>query len=221
MWLMSQRNPCEMQQCCQCTFLKHFSITKHILAKKKFFIIAIFLKWRFLFYLVNQRMKKICFYCSRGFVCCLGKNLWSQIWWGTSKAFIWDQLHWSEMVLRCSRGKKWIKNGPKLDKKCSKTVTWSFIDTFWTYFWWILLRNNTSFHLRLITLICDHFDEFCKQKTDQKGLRSHQNQSKITQNWRFLTTYTPDMVIIWPHMACLPMFLSHITCINHILPYMG
>ena len=75
MWLMSQRNPCEMQQCCQCTFLKHFSITKHILAKKKFFIIAIFLKWRFLFYLVNQRMKKICFYCSRGFVCCLGKNL--------------------------------------------------------------------------------------------------------------------------------------------------
>ena len=61
MWLMSQRNPCEMQQCCQCTFLKHFSITKHILAKKKFFIVAIFLKWRFLFYLVNQRMKKFAF----------------------------------------------------------------------------------------------------------------------------------------------------------------
>ena len=61
MWLMSQPNPCEMQECCQCTFLKHFSITKHILAKKKFFIVAIFLKWRFLFYLVNQRMKKFAF----------------------------------------------------------------------------------------------------------------------------------------------------------------
>ena len=61
MWLMSQRNPCEMQKWCQCTFLKHFSITKHILAKKKFFIVAIFLKWHFLFYLVNQRMKKIAF----------------------------------------------------------------------------------------------------------------------------------------------------------------
>ena len=72
------------------------------------------------------------------------------------------------MVLRSSRGKKRIKNGPKLDKNFTKTVTWSFSDTFWTYFWWILLRNNTSFHLRLITLICDHFDEFYKQKTDQK-----------------------------------------------------
>ena len=61
MWLMSQHNPCEMQHCCQCTFLKHFSITKHILAKKKFFIVAIFLKWHFLFYLVNQRITKFAF----------------------------------------------------------------------------------------------------------------------------------------------------------------
>ena len=60
-----------------------------------------------------------------------------------------------------------------------------------------------------------------RQKTDQKGLRSHQNQSKITQNWRFLTIYTPDMVIIWPHMACLPMFLSHNTSTSHIPPHMG
>ena len=31
----------------------------------------------------------------------------------------------------------------------------------------ILLRNNTKFHMRLIILISDHFDEFYKQKTDQ------------------------------------------------------
>ena len=132
--------------------------------------------------LSESKNEKICFYCSRGFVCCLGKNLWSQIWWGTSKAFIWDQLHWSEMVLRCSRGKKWIKNGPKLGKKFSKTVTWSFSDTFWTYFWWIFLRYNTSFHLRLITLICDHFDEFYKQKQIKKGwevIKISQKSSKI------------------------------------------
>ena len=36
--------------------------------------------------------------------------------------------------MRCSRGKKWIKKGLKLDKKDSKTVTWSFSDTFWTFF---------------------------------------------------------------------------------------
>ena len=83
------------------------------------------------------------------------------------------------MVLRSSRGKKRIKNGPKLDKNFTKTVTWSFSDTFWTYFWWILLRNNTSFHLRLITLICDHFDEFYNQKTDQKRA---ENSSKSVKN---------------------------------------
>ena len=119
MWLMSQRNPCEMQHCCQCTFLKHFSITKHILAKKKFFIVAIFLKWRF-FLLSKSKEKKICVYCSRGFVCCSGKNIWSQIWWGTSKAFIWDQFYWSEMVLRCSRVKKWIKTDQNWTKKFQK-----------------------------------------------------------------------------------------------------
>ena len=29
------------------------------------------------------------------------------------------------------------------------------------------------------------------------------------------------MVTIWPHMACLPMFLSHTTYTSHILPDMG
>ena len=119
-----------------------------------------------MFYLVNQR-KKICFYFSRGFVCSLGKNLWSQIWWGTSKAFIWDQLHWSEMVLRCSRCKKWIKNGLKLDKKnfknCNLKLYWHILDIFlmniiekqyklsfetnyidlWS-FWWVLQAKNRS-----------------------------------------------------------------------------
>ena len=83
------------------------------------------------------------------------------------------------MVLRCSRGKKRIKNGLKLNKKITKTVIWSFSDTFLTYFWLILLRNNTSFHLRLITLICDHFDEFYKQKTDQKRA---EKSSKTVKN---------------------------------------
>ena len=32
---------------------------------------------------------------------------------------------------------------------------------------------------------------------------------------------TPDMVIIWPHMACLPIFLSHTTYTSHIPPHMG
>ena len=47
------------------------------------------------------------------------------------------------------------------------------------------------------------------------------NQAKFTQNWTFLATYTPDMVIIWPHMACLPIFLSHTTYTSHIPPHMG
>ena len=47
------------------------------------------------------------------------------------------------------------------------------------------------------------------------------NRAKFTQNWTFLATYTPDMVIIWPHMACLPIFLSHTTYTSHIPPHMG
>ena len=42
MWLVSQGNPYVMQETCQCTFLKGFSITNNILAKKKIFIIANF-----------------------------------------------------------------------------------------------------------------------------------------------------------------------------------
>ena len=51
LWLVSQGNPYVMQETCQCTFLKDFSITNNILAKKKFFAVANFFKWRFLFYL--------------------------------------------------------------------------------------------------------------------------------------------------------------------------
>mgnify|MGYP003321920158 CR=1 FL=1 len=47
------------------------------------------------------------------------------------------------------------------------------------------------------------------------------NWAKFTQNWTFLATYTPDMVIIWPHMACLPIFLSHTTYTSHIPPHKG
>ena len=47
------------------------------------------------------------------------------------------------------------------------------------------------------------------------------NRAKFTQNWTFLATYTPDMVIIWPHMAFLPIFLSHTTYNSHIPPHMG
>ena len=96
------------------------------------------------------------------------------ICWGTLQAFIWDQLHWSEVVSRYSRGKKRIKKGLKLDKKVSKTVIWSFSDTFFTYFWWILLRNITSFHLRPITLIWDGFEVFYGGKLIKKGPKIRQ-----------------------------------------------
>ena len=59
------------------------------------------------------------------------------------------------------------------------------------------------------------------KKQIKKGPRIHQNQSKITQNRSFLATYIQDMVSIWPHMACLLMFLSHTTYTSHILPHMG
>ena len=59
------------------------------------------------------------------------------------------------------------------------------------------------------------------KKQIKKGPRSHQKQSKITQNRSFLATCTQNMVTIWPHMACLPMFLSHTTYTSHILPHMG
>ncbi len=59
------------------------------------------------------------------------------------------------------------------------------------------------------------------KKQIKKGPRSHQKQSKITQNRSFLATCTQNMVTIWPHMACLPMFLSHTTYTSHILPDMG
>ena len=60
-----------------------------------------------------------------------------------------------------------------------------------------------------------------EKKTDQKRAEKLLKSVKNHQNWTFLATYTPDMVIIWPHMACLPMFLSHTTYTSHILPHMG
>ena len=60
----------------------------------------------------------------------------------------------------------------------------------------------------------------CKKQI-KKGLRSCQNQSKITQNWKFLATYTLDMVTILLHIACLPIFLSDTIYTTHILPHMG
>ena len=59
------------------------------------------------------------------------------------------------------------------------------------------------------------------KKQIKKGPRSHQKQSKITQNRSFLVTCTQNMVTIWPHMACLLMFLLHTTYNSHILPHMG
>ena len=59
------------------------------------------------------------------------------------------------------------------------------------------------------------------KKQIKKGPRSHQKQSKITQNRSFLATCTQNMVTIWPHMAYLTMFLSHTTYSSHILPHMG
>ena len=51
--------------------------------------------------------------------------------------------------------------------------------------------------------------------------KKDQNKAKFTQNRTFPATYTPDKVIIWPHMACLPIFLSHTTYNSHISPHMG
>ena len=60
-----------------------------------------------------------------------------------------------------------------------------------------------------------------EKKTDQKRAEKLLKSVKNHQNWTFLATYTPDMVIIWPHMACLPIFLSHTTYTSHIPPHMG
>ena len=122
------------------------------------------------------------------------------------------------MVLRSSRGKKRIKNGPKLDKNFTKTVTWSFSDTFWTYFWWILLRNNTSFHLRLITLICDHFDEFYKQKTDQKRA---EKSSKTVKNHPKLVISSHMHTKYGHNMASYGLF-NHVPVTYHLYqPYLA
>ena len=53
MWLMSQPNPCEMQECCQFIFLDDYTLTNGKSAKKKFFIVEIFKKRCFFVYLVN------------------------------------------------------------------------------------------------------------------------------------------------------------------------
>ena len=57
------------------------------------------------------------------------------------------------------------------------------------------------------------------KKLIKKGPKSGKIHPKFTQNRTFLATYTPDMVIIWPHMACLPIFLSHTTyiAISHLI----
>ena len=51
----------------------------------------------------------------------------------------------------------------------------------------------------------------------KKGPKS----GKIHPKLDILATYIPDMVIIWPHMAILPIFLSHTTYTSHIPPHMG
>ena len=122
MWLMSQPNPCEMQECCQCTFLKHFSITKHILAKKKFFIVAIFLKWRFLFYLVNQRMKKIAFIALEALFVAQEKIFEVKSDGGLQKLSFetnFIDLRWFSGVLGSRNGSKRTKIGQKNFKNCN------------------------------------------------------------------------------------------------------
>ena len=47
MWQGGHLNPCEMQDCCHCTFLNPFIITNNILAKKKDFIVTIFFQMTF------------------------------------------------------------------------------------------------------------------------------------------------------------------------------
>ena len=94
-------------------------------------------------------------------------------WWGASKSFIDMCLFWSVL---CAKNRS---KSIKIRQKILKTAIWSFSDTFWIYFWWILLKNKTSFHLRLISLISDHFDVFYKQKTDQKRA---ENSSKLVKS---------------------------------------
>ena len=52
-------------------------------------------------------------------------------------------------------------------------------------------------------------------------MQSDQNQSKITQNKPFLLQYRPDMVMIWPPMASIPLYQSHTTSTSHIQCHMG
>ena len=53
------------------------------------------------------------------------------------------------------------------------------------------------------------------------AVQSDQNQSKITQNKPFLLQYRPDMVMIWPPMASIPLYQSHTTSTSHIQCHMG
>ena len=61
----------------------------------------------------------------RGFVCCLGKKIWKQNWWGTSPSFIWHPLHWCVIILRCPIC---LKKGQKGGEK-SQICTWRILDT--------------------------------------------------------------------------------------------
>ena len=67
---------------------------------------------------------------SGGSVCCLGIQFCKPNWWGKSKSFIWDHLHWSVTILRTT-GKKLAK----ISLKFLKSEILSFIYVFWTIFW--------------------------------------------------------------------------------------
>ena len=61
MWQGGHHNPCEMQDCWECTFLKHYPHVKTKWALKRFFIIALFLIaiLRFLPYKPEPELKNL------------------------------------------------------------------------------------------------------------------------------------------------------------------
>ena len=54
-----------------------------------------------------------------------------------------------------------------------------------------------------------------------KATTKYSKSMKIAQNKPFLPQYRPDMVMIWSHMASIPMSLSHTTPTRHIHPCIG
>ena len=91
----------------------------------------------------------------RGFVCSLGKNIWSQNWWVTLKTFIWHPLHWCMMNLRCHIVPKRGQKGPKGPKLCSRLLDTLFVASEYCFQVKTSKRPNLKYRYKIWTInIC-------------------------------------------------------------------